>query len=115
MMNGPGLPSPATSTCGRASRSNGPFHIPILIFSDGERPACAQLLTIPLTVARGARRAACQPVTLAEPFSRWPVNRCDQELSELTVTVTSYQPFDVEIGSSSCAADWPPRTRYSCA
>ena len=33
-----------------------------------------------------------QPVMLASPVSRWPVNRCDQASSQSAVTVTSYQP-----------------------
>jgi hypothetical protein len=49
---------------------------------------------------------------LGWPFSRWPVNRCDQELSLLTVTVTSYQPLAVRIGSISWERNLPAGTWY---
>lgn len=45
-----------------------------------------------LSASRIAGRAF-QPLTEAVPVSRCPVKRCDQPVSELTVTVKSYQPL----------------------
>jgi hypothetical protein len=63
-------------------------------------------VALPKRVTR-RQPAERHPVMLGWPFSRWPVNRGDQELSLLTVTVTSYQPLAVSNswGISSCLAN----------
>nr|WP_324609103.1 methyltransferase domain-containing protein [Streptomyces sp. MUSC 125] len=67
--------------CGRRApcRARGPG------VGDGAAP-----LALAPPSARAPRRG--QPLTLAVPVSRWPVKRRDQEASESTVTVKSYQP-----------------------